>query len=111
VPLFRRANTMKTPAVVLLSSLLWLGPLMVGAEDASPSRPQPPAQGELLSSGDILIVQQRLDAFNDNPGPIDGIWHPQTTEALRAFQAQHGLPVTGELDEATRKELQLPRTF
>jgi len=101
---------MKTPVVVLLSSLLWLCPLLVGAEESSPSRTPPPVQGELLSSGDILIVQQRLDTFNYNPGPINGIWHPQTTEALRAFQAQHGLPVTGELDEATRRALQLPRT-
>jgi len=45
---------MKTPAVVLLSSLLWLCPLLVGAEDASQARPQPPAQREILSSGDIL---------------------------------------------------------
>ena len=33
--------------------------------------------------------------------PIDGIYGTATSEAVRAFQAQNGLPVTGDVDRAT----------
>jgi lipoprotein-anchoring transpeptidase ErfK/SrfK len=42
-----------------------------------------------------------------SPGSIDGKMGPQTRAALAAFQAQGHLPVTGELDGATRKCLLL----
>ena len=99
---------MKTRVIVLLSSLLWLGPFIVMAVEARRPNTPPPAQGHILTSGDILILQQRLEEFNLNPGPVDGVWHPQTETALRTFQGEHGLPVTGMLDDATRQALQLP---
>ena len=99
---------MKTRIIVLLSGLLWLWPLIGAAGEArSPDKP-PPAQGQLLTSGDILILQQRLDEFHFNPGPVDGVWHPETETALRTFQRQNALPDTGQLDDATRRALQLP---
>jgi peptidoglycan hydrolase-like protein with peptidoglycan-binding domain len=48
-----------------------------------------------------------LKAAGFNPGPIDGVLGPRTKEALRRYQAQQGLPVTGELDDATRRVLLL----
>jgi peptidoglycan hydrolase-like protein with peptidoglycan-binding domain len=99
---------MKTRHIVLLSSLLWLWPLIIVMGE--PSRPdtQSPVQEKLLTSGDILMVQQRLAEFRFNPGPIDGVWHPNTTTALRSFQGQYGLTVTGELDPETRRALKVP---
>jgi len=38
-------------------------------------------------------------------GIADGIMGNKTTEALRQFQADHGLPVSGRLGPATREEL------
>jgi peptidoglycan hydrolase-like protein with peptidoglycan-binding domain len=98
---------MKTRIIVLLSSLLWLGPLIGMAGEARRPNTPPPAQGHILNSGDILLLQQRLGEFNFNPGPVDGVWRDQTETALRTFQGQYGLPVTGMLDDATRKALQL----
>ena len=54
---------------------------------------------------DIRRVQIQLKNFGFYGGNIDGIPGPRTTAALRAYQAKHGLPTTGELDEATAKSL------
>ncbi len=40
-------------------------------------------------------------------GSLDGLIGPQTRAALNAFQQKEGLPVTGELDAATRERLLL----
>ena len=50
-------------------------------------------------------VQRRLQAEGFSPGPIDGVLGPGTRTALSQYQAKHGLPKTGALDDATRKAL------
>jgi hypothetical protein len=50
-------------------------------------------------------AQELLKEAGFNPGPIDGILGPRTKAALRRYQARHGLPQTGGLDEATRHSL------
>ena len=45
---------------------------------------------------------READLYTDE---IDGILGPNTRDALRDYQTKHGLPATGELDEATRKAL------
>lgn len=50
-------------------------------------------------------AEQRLKAAGFDPGPIDGILDAKTTTALRQYQMSQDLPVTGRLDEATRKAL------
>ena len=52
-------------------------------------------------------VQERLRSAGYNPGAVDGVPGPQTIAALRQYQTAQGLPVTGLLDEATRKALGL----
>jgi TonB family protein len=52
-------------------------------------------------------VQERLRSAGYNPGAADGVPGPQTVAALRQYQTAQGLPVTGLLDEATRKALGL----
>ena len=64
-----------------------------------------PAVDRLLNRGDIQVAQTHLRAFGFDPGPIDGIYTAQTQAAVRAYQARYGLPVSGELDYATRIEL------
>lgn len=54
----------------------------------------------------IREVQNRLRelAFKDDRIPlisVDGIYGPQTTEAVRAFQSAYGLDPTGKVDKAT----------
>ena len=55
----------------------------------------------------VKEAQQRLDELGYQPGPIDGYWGKRTKEALRLYQAKHGIPVTGELNEVTQKALGL----
>jgi hypothetical protein len=50
-------------------------------------------------------VQRRLQAEGFSPGPIDGVLGTGTRTALSQYQAKHGLPKTGALDDATRKAL------
>src|SRR5215813_11293250 len=52
-------------------------------------------------------VQERLRNAGYNPGAADGVPGPQTVAALRQYQTAQGLPVTGFLDEVTRKDLGL----
>ena len=40
-----------------------------------------------------------------NPGPVDGVWGKKTESALKKFQQDNGLSVTGKLDEKTQKKL------
>ncbi len=51
-------------------------------------------------------VQTRLNNLGFNCGPVDGILGAKTLSALKAFQRQMGLPVSGKVDDATRKALE-----
>jgi lipoprotein-anchoring transpeptidase ErfK/SrfK len=55
----------------------------------------------------ILRVQLALSRHAISSGSLDGMMGPQTRAALRAFQQQQGLPVTGAPDSATLAELEL----
>lgn len=54
------------------------------------------------SARQVREVQGRLAALGYDPGPADGVAGPRTRGAIRAFQADHGLPVTGEPSAALR---------
>ena len=51
-----------------------------------------------MASSLVLSVQEELDARGYDPGRIDGVAGPITREAVRQFQSEAGLPVTGEID-------------
>lgn len=79
------------------------GLLVVGTGD---SRSEYSLQLGLLDPADELSgAQARLENLGFHPGENDGKLSPETIQALRAFQASHGLPVTGQLDAATQKKL------
>lgn len=48
----------------------------------------------------VKIIQRALGGIS-----VDGIYGAQTTNAIRAFQQAHGLPVTGVADKATQNAL------
>lgn len=50
-------------------------------------------------------AQRRLAELGFDPGPADGMAGARTSAALRAFQKQRGLDVTGRLDAATSAQL------
>ena len=51
------------------------------------------------------MAQIHLRDFGFDPGPIDGIYTAQTQAAVRAYQANYGLVVSGLLDRQTREHL------
>jgi hypothetical protein len=54
-----------------------------------------------VPSGSLAAqVQARLAREGYDPGPIDGIIGPQTRDAIAAFQSDHGLPVTGRIENS-----------
>lgn len=61
----------------------------------------------LVSANDptVYAAQKRLKDFGHDPGPIDGIVGSKTVQAVKAFQVNQGLPVTGRLDADTLQKL------
>jgi hypothetical protein len=61
--------------------------------------------GDGGASAEVRAAQQALQDKGFDPGPIDGIKGPRTTEAVRDFQQKQNLTVTGQLDAQTRDRL------
>jgi Putative peptidoglycan binding domain len=61
--------------------------------------------GVIAADGDWRIgqAQERLKAAGFDPRSIDGVLGSRTRDALRRYQASQGLPIAGQLDEATRQ--------
>jgi peptidoglycan hydrolase-like protein with peptidoglycan-binding domain len=86
-------------------SLLLLTTCVASPPEGPPAGTLRPAVDRLLSRGDVQVAEAHLRDFGYDPGPVDGLYTPQTQAAVRAYQARYGLPVSGLLDEATRREL------
>ncbi len=70
------------------------GPIYVGHSSAPPDRV-------------IADVQSELHDMGYYQGEVDGLLGPMTRQALRDYQADHGLSVTEAIDEPTLDALQL----
>ena len=53
----------------------------------------------LGKSAAVEDVQAKLAALAYDPGPADGVMGPKTRAAIRAFQADFGLPVDGQVSD------------
>jgi hypothetical protein len=53
----------------------------------------------------VFKTQKKLKELGYNPGPLDGIWGKKTESALKRFQHDNSLSMTGKLDSVTRKKL------
>ena len=58
-----------------------------------------------LTDDQVAIIQAKLSELNYFAGRADGVYGPRTREAIRAFQDDVGIEVTGELDEDTKLAL------
>jgi hypothetical protein len=56
-------------------------------------------------AGAFAAIFQASPGLYATPGRFD----PSTVQALRAYQGFHGLPITGELDDATVAQMAIPR--
>ena len=64
------------------------------------------SQSANLSQQNIMELQQALNSQGEKVSS-DGRWGPGTESALKHFQQKNGLPVTGQLDDATKSKLNL----
>lgn len=87
-------RTFRIALAVLVSSPIFAGPSLAQAIDRT----------------DVEMTQRRLNALGYQAGEVDGILGPRTRSALRAWQADAGLAVTGELTPAAIERLETART-
>ncbi|WP_300781054.1 peptidoglycan-binding domain-containing protein [Enhydrobacter sp.] len=69
--------------------------------------PAAPAQPDTrpLQRAEIQEIQTKLYTFGFNPGPIDGAEGPMTKAAAMHYEADRGLPQSGEIDRALLETL------
>ena len=72
-------------------------------EPADPARFSPVEEPAPLP--EVAAVQRALARAAYGPIRTDGVFGPQTRDAIARFQADHGLPATGEMSEALVLEL------
>lgn len=92
-----RVRAARRPAcLVFATACLWAG--VASAQPASSSSTSPaPSAG--------LALQVALDRAGFSPGAIDGAPGRNTRLALQHFQEARAIPITGEVDDATRSAL------
>lgn len=77
-------------------------------DDATNACQAAKAKNKPSYSDDVCHAQFALSKLiGYNPGVIDGLKGGQTTATIKQFQSSNVLPVTGELDERTKQELQV----
>jgi peptidoglycan hydrolase-like protein with peptidoglycan-binding domain len=54
----------------------------------------------------VFKAQNRLQKHGYHPGPADGMMGKRTCHAVKQFQRDYGLPVTGRIDSETLKRLE-----
>jgi hypothetical protein len=65
-------------------------------------------RGEPLKQPDpqqIAGIQENLKALGYDPGPVDGIYNPQTKRALMRFQTTHNLYADGSVGPITESSI------
>lgn len=55
----------------------------------------------------VFKTQKKLQELGYNPGPLDGIWGKKTKSALKRFQHDNSLFMTGKLDSITKEKLSI----
>jgi len=77
----------------------------VGVGAAVAQSPPPLSFVQPLSPSATTVVQERLAAAGVYSGAADGVWGPESQQALDRFQQARGLAVTGALNLATAQAL------
>lgn len=92
-------------AVMSLGALLYTvagqRELMVESAQPPTSADQRPEDFSARYREQMKLTQEALRNFGHAPGPSDGVMGFATASALRAFQRQQGLRVTGRVNSET----------
>lgn len=80
-------------------------PAPAAPREPAPARAQP-ATPEVDNEGmTVYELQDRLAALGYKPGTVDGVLGPRTLDALKKFQGDKNLAVTGTLNVETIRAL------
>ena len=90
----------------LLAHILYNEKLDQAARYTGSTTPRPPeAKVNAAETPDLALVQKGLSELGYQPGPIDGQFGDKTRAAIREFQKDRSLEVTGELSPEMLAEL------
>jgi peptidoglycan hydrolase-like protein with peptidoglycan-binding domain len=89
-------------SVATVSAMLLLGVTLINVVHAQ--MPSAPATSAVLPRPTVLSLQEALNR-QGAVIKVDGVLGNETRAAIRQFQSQHHLPVTGEPDRATLDKL------
>lgn len=64
-----------------------------------------PSEAPKFTKAQITKVQKALRRYDYYDGPLDGKLGPELRQAIKEFQDDEGLDVTGDLDEETYKRI------
>jgi peptidoglycan hydrolase-like protein with peptidoglycan-binding domain len=90
-------------AALTLGAMLVVPLAALAASSSSGSLPA--AIDQMLARDMIQQAQLHLQVAGYDPGRTDGIFDEKTSTAVRKFQVAEGLPVSGLLDEPTRRTI------
>lgn len=97
---------MKKLLATLTLGVMLVTPMIVTAAGAeTPRGSMPAAVDQLLARDMIQQAQTMLTLAGFDSGRLDGVFDAQTATAIRKYQAAQGIPVSGLLDEPTRRIL------
>jgi peptidoglycan hydrolase-like protein with peptidoglycan-binding domain len=90
--------------VTFTLAVLIATPLIATAAGADRTPGSVPAAVDQLLARDIIQqAQTHLKMAGFDPGRVDGVFDVPTADAVRHYQAAQGLPISGLLDEPTRR--------
>jgi hypothetical protein len=75
---------------------------VVGASERAHAAPPPPRRhgprppAPVYQDGLVYNIQTSLTRLGYNPGPIDGQYGQRTAEAIRSYEYNNQLPITGQ---------------
>ena len=68
--------------------------------------PVPPATtSRRLGSDEVREIQAKLEALGHDPGPVDGVFGPQTVAAVKRYEMATGREPTGAIDPRLLEQL------
>jgi peptidoglycan hydrolase-like protein with peptidoglycan-binding domain len=111
---FARQSTRAVPGLLALVLALGLpgtslaaGERGEGKDVRASSGTLAPGSGYAVEGGSRQVrqLQLRLRRASHSPGPVDGLYGPQTEAAVRRFQLAHGLAVDGVVGPQTQAAL------
>ncbi len=102
-------------SVLAITAMFLIVSAAANAQVIAPQPTTPPTTLTAATKKAVQGTQQRLQVLGYEPGTADGVMGSRTVTALKKFQSDHGLSVTGVLDQKTldalsAKEEQKPPT-